>query len=83
MGGSRSRIALAPLHSIPLIRLQVYGRSVPAQWDSVADLTRGDGRAGVLIRHQLTGSYALWNGVGSIESVPQNKVAAALATLVS
>ena len=83
MGSKRDRIMLSPLASTPLLRLQTSGRAIPTLWSALADLTRGDGTGGVLIQHQRTQLYALWTGVGSIETLPQHKVVAALAALAT
>ena len=81
MGGNRNRISLTPLRSIPPIRLQTSSRSIPPLWTPIADIERGDGSGGLLIQHKQTQIYALWTGVGSIETLPQHKVAAALAEI--
>lgn len=84
MGSNRDRITLSPLRAT-LHGLQGAGGAapIPAAWRPLADLRRGDGTGGVLIRHRLTNLYALWTGMGSIESLPQHKVSAALAELES
>jgi hypothetical protein len=82
MGNSRGRITLAPLRTT-INGLQGIGGTLqpPSRWTPIADIQRGDGTGGVLVQHHQTHLYALWTGVGSIETLPQRKVALALATL--
>lgn len=84
MTDNRSRITLSPLRTT-LEGLQGLGGSMPlpSAWTPLADLRRGDGTGGVLVQHRTTRLYALWTGVGSIETLPQHKVSAALAEMAS
>ena len=76
---NRSRITLSPLRtSLDGFQGLAGERQPPASWDTLADLQRGDGSGGVLVRNKQTGLYALWTGAGSIQTLPQHKVPAAL-----
>jgi len=80
MSNNRARIMLFPLRTT-IYGLQGLGGSLkpPADWAPIADIKRGDGTGGVMVQHRRTGMYVIWTGVGSIESLPQHKIAPALA----
>ncbi len=82
MTDSRSKIHLYPLRST-VYGMQGLGGSRPLakDWEAKADLQRGDGTGGVLVQHRITRLYALWTGVGSIQTLPQRKVAELLAAM--
>ena len=79
MSSNRSRISLAPLRSTAWGKATGWTHcKVPPLWETLADIERGDGTGGWLIRHRSTQIYALWTGAGSIETLPQRKVTVAL-----
>lgn len=53
-------------------------QSMPG-WDAVGTVMRGNGEVGALVRNCKTGIYCQANA-GTLKSLPQNKVIAALAS---
>jgi hypothetical protein len=79
MTRDRSKVHLYPFRST------VYGaiERMPNSddWEPKADLQRGNGTGGVLVRHKVTELYALWTADETMETIPQQSIAKALEEL--
>lgn len=75
--GFRNRLTVYPAATTWQGKGALWGAvPVPGNYDIIGDVVAGY-IGGGLLRHKTTGAYVMWNG-RSIESLPQNKVVAAL-----
>ena len=74
-------LILAPVRSTLHGRLCLAPRAnpLPSGWEPIADIERAGRAGGVLLRNRETQRYALWDGSGSIRSLPQARVKQQLA----